>query len=74
MHPGPDPFTSMAGKHHPPHWRLPSLTGRQREQIRKEYAEAIQQEPDLSKSEFARRAALIYLVSAATIRRVLNNS
>mgnify|MGYP001558132065 CR=1 FL=1 len=57
----------------PSGWRSAALTSRQIDEIVAAYAAALEMEPGLSKSEFARRTAPQYGVSGATIRKKLNH-
>lgn len=49
----------------------PPLAPHMRQEIVDKYEAALLEEPSLTKSEFARRTALAYGVSAATIRRTI---
>lgn len=54
------------------HYRRAVLTNEQRQEIREKYADALTDDPDLTKNMFARNVAASYGVSSSAIRHVLN--
>lgn len=66
------PFGQPPGSWQPHFHRRAVLTREQRQAIIAKYTEAITDNPDLSKSAFAKSEAPNYPVTAAAIRRVIN--